>query len=211
MELAVVKQGPKGVLAATGDERVEVPPFPVTVVNGLGAGDAFGGALVHGLLSGWDLRRILRFANVAGAIVAARLECSTAMPTEAEVEAVLAGQGQEECDRPATVEPLRDIAELTEIRVREPRRITDGWAARKRRDLVGVDGRLLIVAADHPARGALGVRGDRLAMASRSRPAGPAGHRAVPARRRRRARHPGHPRRPAAAWARWRARSSSAR
>jgi hypothetical protein len=61
-----------------------------------------------------------------------------------------------------------DIGELTEIRVREPQRITDGWAARKRRDLVGVDGRLLIVAADHPARGALGVRGDRQAMASRS-------------------------------------------
>jgi 5-dehydro-2-deoxygluconokinase len=95
VELAIVKQGPKGVLAATADGRVEVPPFPVTVVNGLGAGDAFGGALVHGLLSGWDLRRILRFANVAGAIVASRLECSSAMPTEAEVEAVLAGQGQE--------------------------------------------------------------------------------------------------------------------
>ena len=86
VELAVVKQGPKGVLAATRDERVEVPPFPVEVVNGLGAGDAFGGALCHGLLEGWDLRRVLEFANVAGAIVASKLECSTAMPTEAEVE-----------------------------------------------------------------------------------------------------------------------------
>ena len=72
VELAVVKQGPKGVLAATRDERVEVPPFPVEVVNGLGAGDAFGGALCHGLLAGWDLRRILEFANVAGAIVASQ-------------------------------------------------------------------------------------------------------------------------------------------
>jgi 5-dehydro-2-deoxygluconokinase len=95
VELAIVKQGPKGVLAATADERVEVPPFPVTVVNGLGAGDAFGGALVHGLLNGWDLRRVLWFANVAGAIVASKLECSSAMPTEAEVEAALPGQGQE--------------------------------------------------------------------------------------------------------------------
>jgi 5-dehydro-2-deoxygluconokinase len=85
VELAIVKQGPKGVLAATRDERVEVPTFPVEVVNGLGAGDAFGGALCHGLLSGWDLRRTLEFSNVAGAMVAARLECSTAMPTEAEV------------------------------------------------------------------------------------------------------------------------------
>ena len=91
VELAVVKQGPKGVLAATRDERVEVAPFPVEVVNGLGAGDAFGGALCHGLLEGWDLRRLLEFANVAGAIVAGRLECSTAMPTSAEVEARLEG------------------------------------------------------------------------------------------------------------------------
>jgi 5-dehydro-2-deoxygluconokinase len=91
VEIAVVKQGPKGVLAATRDERVEVRPFPVEVVNGLGAGDAFGGALCHGLLSGWDLRRVLEFANVAGAIVASRLECSTAMPTSAEVDERLAG------------------------------------------------------------------------------------------------------------------------
>jgi 5-dehydro-2-deoxygluconokinase len=90
LDLAIVKQGPKGVLAATADERVEVPPFPVDVVNGLGAGDAFGGALVHGLLEGWDLRRILEFANVAGALVAAKLECSTAMPDQAEVEDALA-------------------------------------------------------------------------------------------------------------------------
>jgi len=89
LELAIVKQGPKGVMAATAEERVEVPPFTVNVVNGLGAGDAFGGALVHGLLKGWDLHRILEFANVAGAIVASRLECSTAMPDQAEVEQAL--------------------------------------------------------------------------------------------------------------------------
>ena len=85
VELAVVKQGPKGVLARTADETVEVPPYPVEVVNGLGAGDAFGGALCHGLLAGWPLEQMLRFANVAGAIVASRLECSSAMPREDEV------------------------------------------------------------------------------------------------------------------------------
>lgn len=93
VELAVVKQGPKGVLAATRDERVEVPPFLVEVVNGLGAGDAFGGALCHGLLSGWGLRRVVEFANVAGALVASKLECSTAMPTSVEVEKQLASRG----------------------------------------------------------------------------------------------------------------------
>ena len=95
LELAIVKQGPKGVLAATADERIEVPPYPVDVVNGLGAGDAFGGALVHGLLGGWPLRRVLEFANVAGALVAGRLECSTAMPDESEVEQALARHGFE--------------------------------------------------------------------------------------------------------------------
>ena len=89
LDLAVVKQGPKGVLARTRDERVEVPTYPVQVLNGLGAGDGFGGALCHGLLAGWPLERVIRFANIAGAIVASRLECSTAMPTEAEVLARL--------------------------------------------------------------------------------------------------------------------------
>jgi len=93
IELAIVKQGPLGVLARTRDERVEVPAFPVEVVNGLGAGDAFGGALCHGLLAGWPLERVLRFASVAGAIVASRLECSTAMPTGHEVEERM-GEGE---------------------------------------------------------------------------------------------------------------------
>lgn len=85
VELAVVKQGPRGVLAMTRDESVEVEPLPIEVLNGLGAGDGFGGALCHGLLSGWSLRRVIEFANAAGAIVATRLECSTAMPTVEEV------------------------------------------------------------------------------------------------------------------------------
>jgi len=89
VELAIVKQGPKGVLAKTRDEAVEVPPYFVDVVNGLGAGDGFGGALCHGLLEGWNLERVLRFANIAGAIVATRRECSTAMPSSDEVEAIL--------------------------------------------------------------------------------------------------------------------------
>ncbi|UJP09923.1 5-dehydro-2-deoxygluconokinase [Microbacterium sp. KUDC0406] len=91
VELAVVKQGPRGVLAKTRDEIVEVPVHEVDVVNGLGAGDAFGGALCHGVLEGWSLNRTITFANVAGAIVASRRECSTAMPTAAEIDALLQG------------------------------------------------------------------------------------------------------------------------
>jgi 5-dehydro-2-deoxygluconokinase len=91
LELVIVKQGPKGVLAKTRDEVVEVPPYFVDVVNGLGAGDSFGGALCYGLLQEWPLERILTFANVAGALVASRRECSTAMPTTLEVEEILKG------------------------------------------------------------------------------------------------------------------------
>lgn len=90
VRMAIVKQGPRGVLGMTAEETVEVPPIPVEVVNGLGAGDAFGGAVCHGLLSDWPLERILRFANAAGAIVASRLECSSAMPTAFEVEQKMA-------------------------------------------------------------------------------------------------------------------------
>jgi len=89
VQLAIVKQGPKGVLASDGQQWVEMPPVPVEVVNGLGAGDAFGGALCHGLLAGWDLARIMRFANAAGALVASRLACADAMPDGEEVESML--------------------------------------------------------------------------------------------------------------------------
>ncbi len=60
------------------------------------------------------------------------------------------------------------MIDLTEIRAREPQRITEAWGARRHRSLLGEDGRLLFVAADHPARGALGVRTEPMAMASRS-------------------------------------------
>jgi 5-dehydro-2-deoxygluconokinase len=86
VEIAVVKRGPEGVLARTRDELVEVPPVPVDVVCGLGAGDAFGGALVHGLLHGWGLERTIRLANAAGAHVAARLACADAMPSLSDID-----------------------------------------------------------------------------------------------------------------------------
>ncbi len=94
VEIAIVKQGPHGTLAKTRDERVEVPATPVDVVNGLGAGDAFGAALCHGLLRSWDVRHTIEFASAAGAIVASRLECSTAMPTEREVHDLQARTSQ---------------------------------------------------------------------------------------------------------------------
>ena len=85
VELAIVKMGGEGVMVATSQGSTVVPPHFVEVVCGLGAGDAFGGMLVHGLLSGWEPVRIVEYCNVAGAIVASRLLCSDAMPTLTEV------------------------------------------------------------------------------------------------------------------------------
>ncbi|MDT7805847.1 MAG: 5-dehydro-2-deoxygluconokinase [Actinomycetota bacterium] len=89
LRLAVIKKGADGVLVATPDGRWTVPPQRVEVVCGLGAGDGFGGALIHGLLSGWDPVRIAEYANAAGALVASRLACADAMPTAAEIEELL--------------------------------------------------------------------------------------------------------------------------
>jgi 5-dehydro-2-deoxygluconokinase len=88
-DIAIVKRGSEGVLGRTHDQLVEVPAVRVEIVCGLGAGDAFGGALSHALLSAWDLERSLRFANAAGAIVASRLLCADAMPTLEEVDELL--------------------------------------------------------------------------------------------------------------------------
>ena len=88
-DIAVVKMGPKGVLAKSHNETVIKLPHPIKVLNGLGAGDSFGGAFCYGLLEGWDLDRVITFANMAGAINASRSDCSTAMPTTQEVVSAL--------------------------------------------------------------------------------------------------------------------------
>ncbi|GGS93869.1 5-dehydro-2-deoxygluconokinase [Nonomuraea spiralis] len=88
-EVAIVKMGPAGVLARTATESVVAEPVEVKVVNGIGAGDAFGGAVCLGLLRGWPLERTIRFANAAGALVAGRLACADAMPTTDEVRELL--------------------------------------------------------------------------------------------------------------------------
>ena len=91
VRLAIVKRGGDGVLLATAEDRWTVPPVPIEVVCGLGAGDAFGGALIHGLLSGWTVPEIGMFANAAGAYVATQLTCGDAMPTLDQVERLMDG------------------------------------------------------------------------------------------------------------------------
>jgi 5-dehydro-2-deoxygluconokinase len=89
VEIAIVKLGGDGVLVATADERHVVAPLQVDVMCALGAGDAFGGALCHALLVGMSPPEAVEFANAAGALVASRLLCADAMPSEPEVRELM--------------------------------------------------------------------------------------------------------------------------
>lgn len=83
--LAIIKDGANGVLVADKNGKSVVQGIQIKVRCGLGAGDAFGAGVVHGLLEGWTPAEIVEFANAAGAHVASKLMCSDAMPTEVEV------------------------------------------------------------------------------------------------------------------------------
>lgn len=90
--LAIIKDGANGVLVATRDGRSMIPGLKIKVRCGLGAGDAFGAGVVHGILSGWSPEESVKFANAAGAYVAGELMCSDAMPNESQVRELLARQ-----------------------------------------------------------------------------------------------------------------------
>jgi len=85
----VLKRGERGATVFEHGEEADVPGFPVDVVNGLGAGDAFAAAVGQSLLAGLPLVEAVRRGTVAGAIVASRLACSEAMPRLVELEAAL--------------------------------------------------------------------------------------------------------------------------
>ena len=82
----VLKRGERGATVYDGDDETDVAAYPVEVVNGLGAGDAFAAALGHALLRGRSLVEAVRRGTVAGSFVAARLACSDAMPRLEELE-----------------------------------------------------------------------------------------------------------------------------
>ena len=89
-ELIVLKHGAHGVSLVMGNGRRSIPGIPVDVLCGIGAGDALTAAFAAGLLRGIDPTVAVERGNAAGAIVATRLMCSTAMPTEAEIDELLA-------------------------------------------------------------------------------------------------------------------------
>jgi 5-dehydro-2-deoxygluconokinase len=94
VETLVLKRGEAGctIISAEG-ARVEVPSFPVEVLNLIGAGDGFAAGFIFGYLQGWDWYRVGRYANAVGAIVVTRHGCASAMPTPAEVSEFMARYG----------------------------------------------------------------------------------------------------------------------
>ncbi|MGI9111690.1 MAG: PfkB family carbohydrate kinase, partial [Gaiellaceae bacterium] len=89
IERLVLKRGERGATVFEDGVETDVPGFPVDVVNGLGAGDAFAAALGHGILRGLSTTDAVQRATVAGALVAAQLACSEAMPVLAELDAAV--------------------------------------------------------------------------------------------------------------------------
>lgn len=86
----VLKRGSAGATIFTPEkEVVDVPGFPVEVLNTVGAGDSFASGLLYGRSQGWDWEKSVRFGNACGAIVVTRHGCSAAMPTRHEVEAFI--------------------------------------------------------------------------------------------------------------------------
>ena len=95
LKALIVKRGQRGstVFTAAG-ERVDAPPFPVDILNVIGAGDAFVSGFLFGYRQGWDWRSCARFGNATGAIVVTRHACANDMPYEQEaLDFVAAGGG----------------------------------------------------------------------------------------------------------------------
>ena len=87
-QAVIEKIGPQGArVHLKGGEVIDVPGFPVEVTNILGAGDAFGGGFIYGLVKGWGWYKSARLGNACGAIVVTEHGCANFMPTLPEVEA----------------------------------------------------------------------------------------------------------------------------
>ena len=91
----VLKRGARGSTVFRPDGRpADVAPFPIEVLNVLGAGDAFASGFLYGFLQGWPLERAARLGNACGAIVVTRHGCANFMPTLDEVAAFVAERGE---------------------------------------------------------------------------------------------------------------------
>jgi len=86
----VVTRGAAGCRIVAREGRWQLPAFPIAAVDPTGAGDAFAAAVAIGLAGRWDWPAIGRFANAVGALATRALGAQSALPTCAEVDALLA-------------------------------------------------------------------------------------------------------------------------
>jgi sugar/nucleoside kinase (ribokinase family) len=93
VEIVALKKGEAGSTVFTADGKLDVPSFPVTEIDPTGAGDAFGGAFVVGLLEGWDLPEIARFANAVGALATTKVGAMEGICSPEEVRAFMESGG----------------------------------------------------------------------------------------------------------------------
>jgi 5-dehydro-2-deoxygluconokinase len=81
VEILIIKKGAHGVTCyKQNGEKLDVPGFPVKVLNILGAGDAFASGFIYGYLQGWDLYKCCRMGNASGAWVVLQSGCANFMP-----------------------------------------------------------------------------------------------------------------------------------
>jgi sugar/nucleoside kinase (ribokinase family) len=86
---AVITLGQRGVLLMNRQQTIQANTFAVDVIDASGAGDAFAGGFIAGLLEGWDVARTVRFASAIGASACTALGCNAGLFTRAQADAFL--------------------------------------------------------------------------------------------------------------------------
>jgi 5-dehydro-2-deoxygluconokinase len=90
----VMKRGIEGAsVHLSSGEVIHAAPYPVEVLNILGAGDAFASGFIYGHLKGWDWEKSARMGNATGAIVVTRQGCANFMPYEKEALDFITSRG----------------------------------------------------------------------------------------------------------------------
>ncbi|GAB4520126.1 MAG: sugar kinase [Anaerolineae bacterium] len=92
VRLVALKQGAQGCTIYSSDGKVHVPGFRVLEVDPTGAGDCFAAGLAVGILSGWELPKVARFANAVGALAVTKQGPMEGAPTRREVELLMRQQ-----------------------------------------------------------------------------------------------------------------------
>lgn len=88
-EIVALKLARRGCFILTETEKVRYPAYPIKVMDTTGAGDAFDAGFLAGVIEGWELKRVARFANAVGAISTQKIGAQSALPNRREVKRFL--------------------------------------------------------------------------------------------------------------------------